>query len=63
MRLIESAPASSTPNCRLTFLLAPHPDAPLQYQDGVLRICIDKKREKPSAKTISITGHDYPFTK
>jgi len=29
----------------------------------VLRICIDKKREKPTSKTICITSHDYPFTK
>lgn len=43
--------------------IADHDSVRAQYQDGVLRICIDKKKEPKAAKTIAITGHDYPFTK
>jgi HSP20 family protein len=34
-----------------------------QYLDGVLRICVDKKTEKPQSKNIKITDHSYPFAK
>jgi len=34
-----------------------------QYLDGVLRICVDKRTEKPQSKNVQITDHSYPFAK
>lgn len=42
---------------------ADHDSIRAQHDNGTLRVCIDKKKEKQPTKQIDIASHDYPFAK
>lgn len=42
---------------------ADHDSIRAQHENGTLRVCIDKKKEKQPSKQIDIASHDYRFAK